>query len=117
MGNRYRSVAHCVEEASGIVAGAQTFASSGYTRSATSMDQLSRALVACSVSKIGEVSFGRTSGATCFERSTAASALGKYDAPLLLVKGIESYARPRSCCEPHRPTQRDPVITQPREKS
>lgn len=72
------------------------------------MDQTSRALVAFSVSKIGEVSLGRSSGAECFERSTAASALGKNDARLLLVKGIEARARSRVHSDPpHRPKEKD----------
>ena len=75
-------------------------------RSATSTDQTSRALVALSVSKIGDISFGRSVGAACFDLSTAASALGKNDARLLLAVGIESSAGPRNN-EPHHPKERD----------
>jgi hypothetical protein len=56
---------------------------------------------------MGAVSLGLSVGASCFERNTAASDLGKKDVRCLLAGGIESSAGPRNNNEPHHLKQKD----------
>ena len=73
------------------------------------MDQMLSALALFSVSKMGDISLGRSVGAAWRERRTAASALGKKDARWPLAGVIESSAYPRNDNEPepHHLEQRD----------
>jgi hypothetical protein len=59
------------------------------------------------VSKIGDVSVGRSEGGVYFERSTVTSALGKKDARLPPAEGIESNARLGNNKELHHLKRRD----------